>query len=325
MNRSQQFLIALFSTVPILAASGKDISLRLQPDASTPVFTQITATEKVLLDARPVPGEPDWQQLERLIPLEGYLPTATLSKNFEIVESTAIRLLPLGSSPQLSTIHPGEHYQIDQVDEKWSRITFETVMTGYFPSHALPAGVEAAGAAGFSAAEPSPLALPSGSEPPDAAQFDLSVGLGTGIADEPALGNIFWKSVPRSPAPIRQPQPQAIDPVLRAPELPNGIMVGPGQTQSPEADALPAARSDDPLRLLTGMLVREIQSDSGSYPVQLRSPEGRFIAFVDFSDLFINDLTPFLDQRVFIRGQLSPLRLNNGQLVIFAREIRLAE
>jgi hypothetical protein len=102
-------------------------------------------------------------------------------------------------------------------------------------------------------------------------------------------------------------------------------MVGPAETQAREAvDPEPSANSE-PARRLTGVLVREINKDGPAYPIRLRSPEGRLIAYVDLSALFISDLSPFIGQPVNLVGELRPLRPNTRELVILAREIRAAE
>jgi hypothetical protein len=78
-------------------------------------------------------------------------------------------------------------------------------------------------------------------------------------------------------------------------------------------------------RLLTGILKQDLSNDGSAYPIRLRSPEGRLIAYVDFSGIYISDLSPYLDQKVYLRGQIHPLPESGGRLVILAEEIRLAE
>jgi hypothetical protein len=100
-------------------------------------------------------------------------------------------------------------------------------------------------------------------------------------------------------------------------------MVSPDQTQAREAspDLGPAKTP----RLLTGQLLREINASGPGYPVRLKSPEGRLIAYVDFSSIYISDLAPYLGQKVYIRGQIYPLPDTPAQLVILAESLRLAE
>jgi hypothetical protein len=101
------------------------------------------------------------------------------------------------------------------------------------------------------------------------------------------------------------------------------LVVSPSNTQAREV-VPPFGPAKTP-RLLTGLLTREIATEGPTYPIRLRSLEGRLIACVDLSGVFISDLSPYLDQRVYLRGQVHPLPNHSSQLVILAQEIRLAE
>ncbi|TVP76338.1 MAG: hypothetical protein EA353_12215 [Puniceicoccaceae bacterium] len=100
-------------------------------------------------------------------------------------------------------------------------------------------------------------------------------------------------------------------------------MVTPDETQAREAapDLGPAKAP----RLLTGQLVREIETTGPAYPIRLKSQEGRLIAYVDLSGIYLSDLSPYLNERVFIRGQIHPLPNAPAQVVILAESLRLAE
>ena len=109
--------------------------------------------------------------------------------------------------------------------------------------------------------------------------------------------------------------------VATPPYFPEGIVVSPEQTQAREA--APELGPAKTPRLLTGTLIREINVE-GAYPVRLQSPEGRLIAYVDFSKIYISDLSPYLKQKVYIRGQIFPLPKKHSQLVILAESLKLA-
>lgn len=100
-------------------------------------------------------------------------------------------------------------------------------------------------------------------------------------------------------------------------------MVGRNETQAREAEPVAQPEPEVPLRLLVGTLVRQIESVGPPYPIRLVSDEGRMIAYVDFSGIFIEDLSPYLNQRVYLRGQLAPVRQRSRDLVIFVRDIQL--
>lgn len=102
-------------------------------------------------------------------------------------------------------------------------------------------------------------------------------------------------------------------------------MVGPNQTQAREIEPTGTPAKDKPVRLLVGKLVRKIDSSDLTYPVRLLSDEGRLIAYVDFSGYFIENLSPYLNQRVYLRGQITTAKSSDKELVLFVRDIKIAE
>lgn len=331
MIRLNQLTLPISLALLAVPAFSEDLLLRLQPDEAAPVVKRIVATEKVLLDAAPVPDTPGWQQLELMLPLEGYIPTAALAKNLKIVENTPVHFLPSANAFELTTIEPGDRYEIRETEAEWTRLTFQKNLTSYFSADASPTDIDTTGGREISTPEPPTLELPETSEPTDEdrraeVRFNPDVPVSTRKPDELAPENVVWKASPRSPAPTRQPQPRAIEPNPSAPALPDGIMVGPSETQAREKNtSTEAPDADQPSRRLTGILVREIREDGPAYPIRLRSPEGRLIAYVDFSGMFINDLSPFINSQVDLRGPIQPLRPGDRRLVMFAREIKNTE
>ncbi len=321
-------LVCLCLACLTVHAGGDEIALRLQPAADAPVVAEILATEKVRIDAAPVPGLPDWLQLALPLPLEGYIPTAALNKRLSLGEGTSVHTLPSTTALVLATLGADDPFTIAEAEDDWTRITFEKVVTAYFPSASQNAPVQPDPASAWIAPEPPTLELPTDTTPllqqPDR-RLDGSGPVSTLRPDQLPPENVVWKAAPRNPAPIRQPQPRAYTPRPAAPDLPEGIMVDPAETQAREPAAIEPPAPDQPLRRLTGILVREIDEEGPAYPIRLHSPEGRLIAFVDLSELFIRDLGPFLGQPVELRGPLLPLSPTNRQLVIFARELRRAE
>lgn len=111
--------------------------------------------------------------------------------------------------------------------------------------------------------------------------------------------------------------------IATPPYFPEGIVVNQQNTQAREATS-PIGPAKTP-RLLTGQLIRQIEVDGPGYPIRLKSPEGRLIAFVDLSGIYLPDLDPYLGQKVYLRGQIHPLPNTSGQLVILAETLRLSE
>ena len=341
-------LLLICLSLSSTAHAAKEILLRLQPTAEAPVIAKVTASEKVILDAAPAPknAELGWRQLALPTPFEGYVPTAALGKNFEIAEGTAAHYLPTAESAAITRVEAGDTYEVVRVQEEWATMRFRKNITGYFvddsteeialnlnplqPARSLIADAPA------SFPTPQPVAIP-------APRSRINPDEPIGQLDPNALPeeNVVWKpaaaqsdtatqseseseSIPS--AGISNPASRISNPASRIskPAFPNpaSIMVAPDQTQAREAarDLGPAKTP----RLLAGQLVRQINVSGPGYPIRLKSPEGRLIAYVDLSKIYISDLTPYIDQKVYIRGQIHPLPNTNAQLVILADSLRLA-
>ncbi len=307
--------------------AAKEILLQHAPDADAPVIAKITATEKVILDAAPADRNATlgWRQLALPTPFEGYVPIATLDKSMAIVEGTPVHYLPSASSAEITTVEPEDRYEIVRAGDEWATVRFYKEITGYFLS------VEEAPALDLSfsttpvlpvAVEPSPkpVAIPA---PPKRINPDEPIAQVDPATLPPE--NVIWRAASpamqdAAPAPSTQ---ESESPSEEADSGINDLVVSPSNTQAREvAPQLGPAKTP---RLLTGVLIREIAAEGPTYPIRLRSPEGRLIAYVDFSGVFISDLSPYIGQKVYLRGQVYPLPANSSQLVILAQEIRLAE
>lgn len=319
----------ILTTLALMTGSlpaAEDIILRLRPDVTAPALTRITATEKVLLDAAPAGENSEWSQLELKVPFDGYVPVAALSKNFAIIEGTPVHALPDANSEAITSAKDGDLYEVKRVGDDWATVSYTKELTTYFLSGAAPANpVESA---------PEPMQLDPSPLPPvlelepagptyipqqNAPGFKPELGVGLTAPEELPPENVVWKRAPSSRAATPDPKPKINQP----PSLPDGIIVSPGDTQARESSEKNIPEPEGPLRLLTGTLVREIDTVDPEYPIRLRSPDGRLIAYLDFSGIFIDDLTPYIDQRVFLRGHLTTVQPNSKDLVLHVRKIQL--
>lgn len=76
---------------------------------------------------------------------------------------------------------------------------------------------------------------------------------------------------------------------------------------------------------LTGQLVRAISGDAPQYNLHLQDAAGERIAYVDVSQMYIEDIRPYLDRTVFIHGEVKSLEENTELLVVLARTIRVGK
>lgn len=335
MNKVPAIIITALLILGSTHLFAEDIILRLKPDANSPAITRIIATEKVLLDAAPADENNDWRKLDLKVPFDGYVPAATLTKNFAIIDNTPVHALPDAKTDIVTRVNDGDLYEVKRVSDEWATIRFNKQLTTYFRAGALPSAAPKPSQTPISDTIPEPvpeapvldltISAPTHTPEPKAAEFDPKLGVGKTSPEDLPPENVLWKSASRSSPPIREPQPQATQPQQAPPALPNGIMVEPSQTQAREANTNAPPGADKPHRILTGILVREIEADGPAYPVRLQSPEGRLIAYVDFSGYFIDDLSPYIDERVILRGQIIPLKTGSRNLVIFVHDILLAD
>lgn len=340
------------------AQAAKDILLRLQPAADAPVIAKLTASEKVILDTAPAPRNAalGWRQIALPTPFEGFVPVTTLSKNFEIVKGTPVHYLPTANAAQITRVEAGDIYEVVRVKEEWATVRFRKNIIGYFIDDstedvALAPSIRSGGfsrhlqqpdtAAEAAATErsapapaPAPVAIPA---PPTRVNPDQPISQLDPNALPPE--NVVWQPARSGGFPGQSnvegsrhsqttntaaeaaatPAPRISNPESRITDL----IVSPDQTQAREAT--PDTRPAKAPRLLTGTLQRQLDKAGPNYPIRLRSPEGRLIAYVDLSGIYISDLSPYLDQKVYIRGQIYPLPDTPGQLVILAESLRLAE
>jgi hypothetical protein len=339
------FLVWLTLSAPLSGA--REILLRTAPEAGAPAIAKITATDRVILDAAPAGrnAEEGWHQLALPTPFEGYVPTATLDKSLAIVAGTAVHYLPTTESATITEVAPDDRYEVVREQNDWATVRFYKPITGYFllgpgddavrveidlqaprltPLTPARKAQAVAAPAGPSEAtlEPAlePLAIPAPRRPinPDEPISQLD-------PDSLPPENVVWQPAAdrgRASAARNEDQPES-NPPPRIPNPESAIMVTPEQTQARET--APAPGPAKPPRLLSGQLIRQIEVDGPGYPIRLYSPDGRLIAFVDLSGIYLPDLNPYLNERVYIRGQIHPLPDSSSQLVIFAESLRLAE
>ena len=315
MRQVTLYTFLLTIVLGLQATETETILLRLQPADDAPVLSEVIATEKVLFDAKPVEGYPEWQKLTLPLQSQGYIPTEALSKNFEMVTLTPVHSAPSEESARITQLRPDDAHEFAEIGETWTKIRFGKTLTGYF-KRALETET-ALGVLGKTSEAGEDLSI--------AALSDPNSGSNAFALEALPSRKVNWKAGNRSSAEYRGPgvQYKVRDP--GAPALPEGMVAtssqseqttfGPGQTREDD-------RAD---RLLSGVLVREINDQGPVYPIRLKSPEGRIIAFVDLSEIFVPDFSPFLKEKVYVRGPVYLLEDTSSQLVIVAQSIKVTE
>lgn len=331
----------LLSVVTLFAgplASAEDVVLRSQPDTSAPVLTRMLATEKVLLDAAPASENSDWNKLDLKIPFEGYVPAASLNKSLAVIQNTPVHYLPDASSATLTLVQDADVYEVKKVKDDWATIEIHKEITTYFQAAATSLEAPAASttlipAAPITLDDPQPPMLtldpaePMSDPETMPPAFDPNRSVGITAPEHLPPENVVWSKATEVPGPARRnPVPEASEesqaPIVEPATPPTAnIMVSAGNTQAKENPKKAPRPADQPHRLLTGTLVREIDTRGASYPLRLKSADGRLIAYVDMSGIFISDLSAYLDQRVVLRGQIGKVKRGSHDLVIYVHQI----
>jgi len=327
-------LVCVTINAPTYAA--QEIRLRLQPTMEAPVVARVIASDQVILNTAPAPrnAQLGWRKISLPTPFEGYVDIESLGKNFAILEGSPVHYLPTVESGVITKVEEGDIYEVVSVTETWATVRYRKDIIGYFNDEvAQSAAVDS---------EPPQLPLVSTEPAPapiaiPARPFQINPDQPIAQLDPTTLPaeNVIWK-----PVRVRGGDPSSLHSAVTESESessPTSRIASPASPASPISDlmvtqeltqAREATRDLGPAktpRLLTGTLEREINVDGPTYPIRLKSPEGRLIAYVDFSGIYISDLSPFIGQKVYIRGQIYPLPNTRAQLVILADSLRLAE
>jgi len=319
--------LALASALLALAAAPAEaatVALRAAPQPEAPVLRVVDESDALLREASPVAdrekAEAGWKEALWSGPRwEGYVPSAALSKNFELELGTALRAEPSHEAPALGVVEGGDRFEIVESGEAWTRLRSAKPRRVFFQEAA-----ELSDSPAVLAPAPSASARRSG----PSATFDPRAGVGSVRPGNLPPENVIWSAAPadRAPAPAARTDtgsPIPLGSARRESGLqPIDIVVPPVQTQARETPIRPQAEAGTPSRRLAGTLVREISNFGPPYPLRLKSAGGRRIAYVDMSGLFIPTLRPYLDREVVIEGRIRPIASGSDELVILARSIR---
>ena len=305
------FRLVCLAVLSSAALHGQDVILRLAPTDAAPIIARIGWDTPEVQAARPVleadKARNGWKWIEHTATLDGYIPTSSLSKNFEIALHTHVRAAPKTNAPILTSVQANDRIQITASNDQWSTVRFRKAVPVYFRQHTLP---------NYTADQVPGHALPSRTTiDPYAKTTNINPK-----AMKPE--NVKWRAAPAgTPDPVR-PKRQELIP-RRAP--PSSIMTGSADLEESELPQAPKVTSDAPIRNVNGILVREITNSGPRYPIRLKRRDGQRIAYVDMSQVFISDLRPFLSKYVQIIGEVRPVVPGSQDLIIQARTIRVAE
>ena len=268
----------LFNIVLIVTALGalgaEDRLLRLQASIDAPVVARLPGDSEAARQAAPV-LDSEKAALGRMwteyaMPLRGFVPQDSLSKNFEVGESTPVRARPAGAASIITTVESGDRFTPLEAaaESDWVEVRFEKPVAVYFRK----GNRTATGQANLPTVEPTePVAAPtdapreSGGEPAtetapssraDISSFDPLGRVGATDPRRLPPENVVWAPPAENPrpgsgaaseAPLegRSPPPAPI-PARTAPRDPsspgaseNGRAPAPRERVAPRAESEP--------------------------------------------------------------------------------------
>jgi hypothetical protein len=309
-SKRQRFLLIVSVILNATTTYAEDVILRLAPSETAPIIDRIDRTSHAAQaadsESRSFQTDDDWKRINHTAILNGYIPTRSLSKNFEIEPNTAVLAKPQASAHALASIQPKDQFKVIASNDKWTAIQFRKTIPLYFRDHTLTNST-----------------APNTQDSPRPQQLKIDPHAKTANISPSALEpeNVTWRA---APAGTTTPTlPMRSQPLVR-PQT-KGIMTCVHDLQDSELPKSPKIQNDAPLRSLVGTLIREINESGPRYPLRLKLTFGKRLVYVDISHVFISDLRPFINQSVQIIGEVQRLVPGSEDLVIQARTIRIAE
>ncbi|MGB0415862.1 MAG: hypothetical protein ACPGKS_03330 [Coraliomargarita sp.] len=313
-------LLALAFTSASLTAA--DVLLRLAPDTHSRIITRLDSSQAALQRARPV-KDPElaaagWQWTEVKATVTGHIPTGRLAKDFSIQPGTIIRASASTTARVLSVVEADDQIDVDTITAtaEWTRVRFSKPVPVYFLKSALPAttamDVPAAptretGAASYT--DPNEL-------PPETVAWKR-IEVDSIYDPQPfekkrrAPTILVQESIPITPAPKPTPEPTKPQ-----------ALVDDAAANQRSAPQRPQASNTVGTITLQGVLTRKY-TEGAPYSLQLQVKESPR-TYVDISKVFINDLRPYLNEPVEIRGTVRPLVVGSEERVLQVHQIRIA-
>ncbi|MGJ8650484.1 MAG: hypothetical protein ACSHX4_09000 [Opitutaceae bacterium] len=302
MQRTLRFTLALlFCTTAGLQAG--DVLLRLSPDANAPTVARVDETNSTIQRstqvANPFLAQNGWKQSQHKVSIDGYISTAKMSKNFEIELQTPLSANSNLSGTPLTRIEKSDQIKVLKVDDQWAQLRITKTLPVFFQQRTRPV---------------TPLAPITMNAKPTYRQEtndksylnDFDPARGVGITRPEALPpeNVVWTS--SNSAPIPRPAPKAnarsINPTTQR-------TLAPATTQTTYAEGI--------IYRFSGTLVQ------AGNALQLEDGQGNRLVNVDISQMYINDIGPYLDKKVQIHGEVQLSEDRNQVIAITARTIRI--
>lgn len=303
MQRILKYTLALlFCTTAGLQAG--EVLLRLSPDANAATVARVDETSPTIQRstqvANPFLAQNGWKQSQHKVSIDGYISTAKMSKNFEIDLQTPLAANSSLSGTPLTRIEQSDQIKVLKVADQWAQLRITKTLPVYFQQRTRPV---------------TPLAPITMTTKPTYHQDandrsyldDFDPARGVGITRPEALPpeNVVWRSSNSAPIPRPEPKPKA-----------------PRITTAPLSQATAAQQTTflpDVIYRFSGILVQ------AGNALHLEDSQGNRLVGVDISQMYISDISPYLNQQVYIHGEVQLSEGQNEVIAITARTIRIGQ
>ncbi len=290
-----------------LSLAANDVPIRLNPATEAPVIKRVSKTDPIVKNAITITNaglaQKGWMRSSDLLMIEGFLAADKLSKNFEIeINAKVFEENDLSGSP-ITRIQANDPIELLEINEKWAHIRIQKVLPVYFQLGAHR--------------DPLPIYVPPTRANPikvDTTRFNPNLKVGITRPEALPPENVVWTGTA-----------ERVD----LPEKPTATPAAPQSTLAQAQDhphkSTGSAQPDGRIYRLTGKLIRAINNEAPRYSLQLQDTTGTRVAYVDVSQMYIEDIRSYTNQTVFIHGEVSLIAPDSTQLVIIARTIRISE
>lgn len=291
------------------SALANDVHIRLSPSLQEPVIFSVNSDEPVVQNAITITNaglaQQGWMRSSHQVRLEGYLSSAKLSKNFEIELKSKVFSSNDLKGPAVTTIQMGDTIELLAVDEAWSHIRIEKSMPVYFKLGETR--------------EPTPIYVPPVQEytsQVSSSGYDPNLRVGTINPRSLPPENVVWTSTTNE-----QPRSLPAQPTPAATPITSSL----AQIDTNASSTSSKVRPDGRIYRLSGTLIRGISQEVPRYALQLEDSTGTRLAYVDVSQMFIEDIRPYVNQSVYIHGEVHPVESGSQSHVIIARTLRISQ
>jgi hypothetical protein len=313
MTFLRSHILTLLFLATVSVASASDVLLLLEAENNAVIIARVDSADPAIATAAAVldteKAAQGWMWTEYTTTIDGYVPTESLSKNFDIATDTFVRSSPNTRANVLTRAEADDRFDVVASNDDWTTVRLKKAIPTYFLSSSLNRAIAAP-----------PIAVPVPQQPLSKINFDPTSKVAKDSPDTLPSENVSVSSTPAyglDSTIASEPQASSTNS--------DSIIVAATEFMATGTPRPPEPTPGTPTRVLNGKLVREIHSFGPRYPIRLKASSGRRLAYVDMSRIFINDLRPYLDKTVYISGEVHPIVPGSSDLVIVARTIRIEQ